>query len=338
MPPTMITSDFTLEVHDNAKRRVNDQRWTIYPSRSKMPRQLARLDVPEASWHYVYDAAEKLADRIHARERGKAGLDNGFVNTLAATSKRAERLKDAAKGKIDDGSLQIWQEFRSCCMSRLEQYGVTSADLLSSDKDGKSVYGIAFVCDASRLRPNKLALTYRRGTAQLSWPRKPIPAELASLGVGRRVWTKIWDETKITAEEAERLSRTKERLSSVHRHDDTVSKVLRVQEEKSRLGRHIEHEWRDLLDYATDKLFMYGISVTLKSVESDRVYSGLSFRFRPIIPAVVGEDAVSSTHTVATAVPVSLSAGAGSVSQCHSEMSVASSYCSSMPSAPPMET
>ena len=86
LKPTMITSDFTLDIYASVKRRAaNDQRsssnkkWIIYPSRSKMPRQLARLNVPEASWHYVYDAAEKLADRIHARERGKVGLDNGFV-------------------------------------------------------------------------------------------------------------------------------------------------------------------------------------------------------------------------------------------------------------------
>ena len=254
-------------------------------------------------------------------------------NTLAATSKKAERLKDATKDKIDDGSRQIWLEFRHCCMSQFEQYGVTSAGLLSSDKDDKSIYGIAFVCDASRLRPDKLTLIYRRGTIELSWPRKPIPAELASLGVGRRVWTKIWDETKLTAEEVDRLSRTKERLSSVRRHDDTAKNVFRVQEEKSRLGRQIEHEWRDLLDYAADKLFAYSISVSLKSVESDRVYSGLVLRFRPIIAAVAADDAVSTEHTIATAVPVS-SVGAGSASQCQSEMSAASSYCSSMPSAP----
>ena len=81
----MITSDFTLEIDTNVKRRAKDQRssrkkkWAIYPPRSKMPRQLLRLGVPEASWHSVYDDAEKLAERIHVQERGKARLDNGFV-------------------------------------------------------------------------------------------------------------------------------------------------------------------------------------------------------------------------------------------------------------------
>ena len=115
-------------------------------------------------------------------------------NTLAATStsKRAEWLKGAARDKIDDVSLHMWQEFSDCCMSRFAQYGVASAQLLSTtDKKGKKVHGIAFGCDASRLRPDKLMLIYRRDTKELSWPRKPVPAELASLGVGRRAWTKI---------------------------------------------------------------------------------------------------------------------------------------------------
>ena len=74
----MITSDFTLEIEIDAKNTLWS-RYNIYPTRSKMPRQLLRLGVPEASWHSVYDDAEKLAERIHVQERGKARLDNGFV-------------------------------------------------------------------------------------------------------------------------------------------------------------------------------------------------------------------------------------------------------------------
>ena len=238
-------------------------------------------------------------------------------------------------------------------MSHFAQYGVCSAKLLSAtaDKKGKQVYGIAFGCDASRLRPDKLVLIYRRETNELSWPRQPVPAELASLGVGRRAWTKIWDETKIAAEEAERLSAKKEKLSSDRRRDETASwKVFRMQEEDSRLSRQIEHEWRDLLDYATDRLFVYNISVSLKSVVSDRVYSGLVLRFRPIVPAVVGDGTVSSAPTIATAVPtagptavptavpVPLPEGSCTESRCHSDMSMVSGFTLiSSPSAPPMD-
>ena len=73
----MITSDFTLEIEVDANNTLWS-RYNIYPTRSKMPRQLLRLDVPEAEWHSVYDAAEELAERMHVRERGKARL-KGFV-------------------------------------------------------------------------------------------------------------------------------------------------------------------------------------------------------------------------------------------------------------------
>ena len=270
----------------------------------------------------------------------------------------------------------MWQDFSDCCMSRFAHYGVCSAKLLAADRDCESVYRIAFGCGASRLRPDKLVLIYRRDTNELSWPRMPVPAELASLGVGKRAWTKIWDETKIAAEEAERLS-AKKKLSSDRRRDETASwKVFRMQEEDSSLSRQIEHEWRDLLDYATDRLFMYNISVTLKSVVSDRVYSGLVLRFRPIVPAVEGDDTVRpiipsvvgtdtvrpinpsvvgtdtaatvrgdavsiAPTTLATAIPVTLPEGTCTESQCQSEMSVVSSYCgslSSAASAPRMQT
>ena len=199
----------------------------------------------------------------------------------------------------DLNSLKGWMNvLNECCSAELGPYGVT-AELMRLSK-GDVIFGVNFRCDAARLQPNKLKLTYDRRTDGWTWPREEVPGELAALHVDSAAWTAVWDKTKGTYQKAAALERGKRvALQTLARlHSDASSRYQHANKfeaafnEIERIERSIEREWGNLLEVAEDALFMWGIIVRLSyenvgcGSKDKLAKNGIILRFKPIVSTV----------------------------------------------------
>ena len=173
-------------------------------------------------------------------------------------------------------------------------YGVSTTLVL--DTKTNMIFGVDFRCDASKLLSNKLKLQFDHRADTWTWPRDEVPAELALLHVDNRAWTSVWDRLKRThvlalVWEGEKdvvqgnFARSLRGANSIL---NSSAGYIKTMQEMSRLERAIESEWGQLLEFAEDALYMWGISVRLSFGErgAKTKYSGIILRFRPIVSTV----------------------------------------------------
>lgn len=293
----MMTSSFTLEypiAHNSTKK------WVPNIPRTPMPMQLHRLGVREPVWMNIYDRAEGVVERAAIKEQNKRQLDQWLLDELRSQKRTKEHMKEARAKVARDKEVHTesthrgWNTLLNECIRKLGVYGVSTTLIL--DTKTNMIFGVDFRCDASKLLSNKLKLQFDHRADTWTWPRDEVPAELALLHVDNRAWTSVWDRLKRThvlalVWEGEKdvvqgnFARSLRGANSIL---NSSAGYIKTMQEMSRLERAIESEWGQLLEFAEDALYMWGISVRLSFGErgAKTKYSGIILRFRPIVSTV----------------------------------------------------